>query len=77
MTLTLSVDRIENGVAVCYDDHTKYHIPAEGLFEGAMISAEFDADGNLISASVLTEETENRKKQLADRSKNLFKRNKK
>lgn len=78
MVLKLSVDRIENAIAVCYDDGCKkYELPSDGLFEGDIISAEFDENGKLISATPLADETKKRKSELASRTKNLFNRNKK
>lgn len=78
MILKLSVDRIESGIAVCYDVNDKKHeLPAQGLSEGDIISAKFDENGNFTSAEVLKEETERRRSMLASRTKNLFNRNKK
>lgn len=78
MVLKLSVDRIDNGIAVCYDDGCQKHeLPARGLSEGDMISAEFNECGKLISVKVLKDETERRRSDLASRTKNLFNRNKK
>lgn len=76
--MRLSVDRIEGGVAVCYDDGgKKYEIPADGLSEGLLIEAKFGLDGEFISATILTEETDARRKEMAARTKNLFNRKKK
>ena len=76
--MKLSVDRIENGIAVCYDDNCKKcEIPAHGLSEGVIIEAEFDENDKFVRASVLAEETEVRRKNLAARTKNLFNRKKK
>lgn len=78
MILKLSVDRIENGIAVCYDcNDKKYELPSDGLFDGDLISAEFDGDENFLSAKRLKGETESRKSELASRTRNLFNRNKK
>jgi len=78
MILKLSVDRIENGIAVCYDGNDKkYELPSDGLFDGDLISAEFDGDGKFLSAKRLKGETESRKSELASRTRNLFNRNKK
>lgn len=78
MTLKLSVDRIENGIAICYDgDCKKYELPSHGLFEGKIIYAEFDVNGKFISAEILEDETEKRRSKLASRTRNLFNRNKK
>ena len=78
MVLKLSVDRIESGIAVCYDGGCKkYELPSCGLAEGNMISATFDGNGKFISAEVLKDETERRRSELASRTKALFNRNKK
>ena len=78
MVLRLSVDQIENGIAVCYDGNDKkYELLSDGLSEGDIISAEFDANGNLLSVKVLKDETESRRGELALRTRNLFNRNKK
>ena len=75
--MRLSVDRIENGIAVCYDgNQKKYELPADRLSEGFLIDAEFDGNGNLISVTVLTGETETLRKKMAERTKNLFNRKK-
>lgn len=77
MLLKLSVDRIEQGIAVCYnDDDEKYELSVSGLSEGDIIAAEFDKNGKLISYTVLADETQQKKSELAMRTKNLFKRNK-
>lgn len=77
MLLKLSVDRIEQGIAVCYsDDDEKYELSVSGLSEGDIIAAEFDKSGKLISYTVLTDETQQKKSELAMRTKNLFNRNK-
>ena len=76
--LKLSVDRIVNSIAVCYDDNDKkFEIPALGLAEGDVISAELDESGKLCNVYVLKEETERKKAELALRTKNLFNRKKK
>ena len=76
--LKLSVDRIVNSIAVCYDDNDKkFEIPADGLAAGDIISAELDESGKLCNVSVLKEETEIKKAELALRTKNLFNRKKK
>lgn len=78
MTVKLSVDRICKNVAICYDDDCKkYEIPSSELNEGDLISVEFDTLGNFISATPLPKETEARRKELAEKTKTLFKRNKK
>lgn len=78
MEIKLSVDRIESGIAVCYDQgDKKYEISADGLAEGLIISAEFDESGNFISAKPLYEETEALRGEIASRTRALFKRNKK
>ena len=78
MILKLSVDRIESGIAVCYDDNDKKHeLPAGDLSEGELISAEFDSDGKLLSITHLVEETESVRREMARRTKNIFNRNKK
>ena len=78
MILKLSVDRIESGIAVCYDDNDKKHeLPAGDLSEGELISAEFDSGGNLLSITHLAKETENARREMARRTKNLFNRNNK
>ncbi|MBQ7292392.1 MAG: DUF3006 domain-containing protein [Clostridia bacterium] len=78
MAIKLSVDRICNDIAICYDDECKkYEIPSYALKEGDMVSAEFDSSGNFISATPLPEETEARRKELASKTKMLFNRNKK
>ena len=77
MILTLSVDRIESGIAVCYDDNDKkYELPADGLVEGEIISAVFDSSEKLVSFTHLKEETEALRRQMAARTKSLFNRNK-
>ena len=75
--IKLSVDRIEGDIAVCYDGDKKYELSAHGLAEGLIVLAEFDKDGKLISVTPLDGETEKRKKDLAARTKNIFKRNRK
>ena len=78
MILKLSVDRIESGIAICYDDDCKkYELPANGLLEGEIISVEFDSGGKPASVTHLTEETEKLKREMASRTKKLFNRNKK
>ena len=77
MILKLSVDRIESGIAVCYDSNDKkYELPAEGLSEGELISVEFDSNGKPVSVARLTEETEKLKHEIASRTKSLFNRKK-
>ena len=78
MEIKLSIDRIEGGIAVCYDESDKkYEISADGLTEGLIIYAEFDESGNFISARPLYEDTDTRRKELSSRTRALFKRNKK
>ena len=78
MTVKLSVDRICKNVAICYDDDLKkYEIPSFKLKEGDLVSVEFDAFGNFILATPLPEETEARRKELANKTKMLFNRSKK
>ena len=77
MIFKLSVDRIESGIAVCYDDDDKkYELPADGLAEGEIISAVFDSNGKLVSVTHLRDETESLRRQAAARTKGLFNRNK-
>ena len=74
MDLRLSVDRVENGIAVCYDDNDKkYELLLDGVSEGDIISVSFDTDGSLLSVNRLENETEARRSELASRTKNLFK----
>lgn len=78
MRIKLSVDRIESGIAVCYDDECKkYEIPADGLAEGDIISAEFDSDKKPVSFEKLKKETSSRRREMASRTQKLFNRNKK
>ena len=77
MKIKLSVDRIESGIAVCYDDNQKYELPADGLREGLIVLAVFDSDGKLISITPLGEEMANQRVSLSERTKALFKRNRK
>ena len=76
MEIKLSVDRIENGIAVCYGNDRKYELPQDGLYEGLIILAKFDECGKFISFTPLDGETDREKKNLAARTKNLFNRNK-
>lgn len=77
MVFKLSVDRIESGIAVCYDDNDKkYELRTGGLSEGDIIEAEFDENGTFLSHKVLTEETKRKKNELSLRTKKLFNRNK-
>ena len=76
--IKLSVDRIINNIAVCYDDDCrKCEIPADGLREGDIISAEFDESQKLITCHILKEETEKRRRELAARTRALFNRKQK
>ena len=71
--IKLSVDRIINNIAVCYDDDCrKYEIPSDGLSEGDIISAEFDENRKLITRHILKKETEKRRSELAERTRALF-----
>ena len=77
MEIKLSVDRIEGGIAVCYSDKKKYELPADGLREGLIILASFDGDGNLSSITPLESETAKERTAMSERTKALFRRNKK
>ena len=77
MKIKMSVDRIATDVAICYDDNDKkYEIPLKlaDLKAGDVIFVTFDGDSP-VCATVLKEETEQIKKDLAKRTKNLFNRN--
>lgn len=73
--LKYSVDRIEEGFAVCEDENGKMlnintdNLP-EGVKEGDIISVD---DGEAV---ILTEETQARRKKLAEKRKALFERRK-
>lgn len=71
--LKYSVDRIEEGFAVCEDENGKMvniekgKLP-EGVKEGDLISID---NGEAV---ILTEETEERRKKLAEKRRTLFER---
>ncbi len=78
MEIKMSVDRIANDIAICYDDNDKkYGIPLRlsNFKVGDIISVVFDGNSP-VSATVLEEETQKRKTELSLRTKNLFNRNK-
>lgn len=76
MKQKFSVDRIENGIAVCYDENqTKYEFPAAlvALERGSLFEADLK-DGILTSIVYLEEETAQTKKQMKQRLDSLFSR---
>ena len=78
MTKRLSIDRIINSIAVCYDDNDKkYELPADGLAEGQLIDADFDESGAFVSARVCVKETQDKRDELNARLNALLNRKKK
>lgn len=79
MKQKFSVDRIEGGIAVCYDQNEKkYEFPAEliGLARGSLFEATV-IDGTPTEIVYLEKETLETKKQMKQRLDNLFRRNSK
>ncbi len=73
-----SVDRIESGIAVCYDeDGQKYEFSETdiGLARGSLFEAEL-VDGVPKEVSYLEEETKAKKKEMKGRMDALFNRTK-
>ena len=77
MEIKLSVDRIEGDIAICYDGDKKYELPAHRLYEGLIVSATIDGNGNLLSLTPLYKETKKQKQALFERTRALFNRSKK
>lgn len=77
--MRLTLDRIEEGIAVCFDESgTKYEIACEhldGALEGDLFETEINGD-EIKVIRILREETEMKKASNADRLKNLFNRRK-
>ncbi|MBO5306290.1 MAG: DUF3006 domain-containing protein [Clostridia bacterium] len=74
MKQKFSVDRIENGIAVCYDEDMKKYEFAEALVplaRGSLFEAEL-VDGTPQGVVYLEKETLETKKQMKSRLDNLF-----
>ena len=72
-----SVDRIENSIAICYDEkQQKYEFPIHivSLEKGSLFEAELH-DGLPQNIVALPQQTANQKKQLKRRLDRLFRRN--
>ena len=72
MKLKLTVDRIEEGVSVCFDDQEKKYEIVGRFPEGAVLSCEMNEEGSIDVISVMTEETEDKKTKNAARLAALF-----
>ncbi len=71
----MTIDRIENGVAVAYDrDGNEYTVCANiaGIKESDIVSATVNEHGQIIDITVLHKITKNKKRSLKDRLTNLF-----
>ncbi len=75
--MKFSIDRIENGIAVCYDGESKrYEFSAEslGLPVGSLFEAELDDKGQPAMVVSLEEETAQTRKSGKQRLTALFRR---
>ena len=79
-TIVLSIDRLENGVAVCFDDEGKeYHLDALALpsaCDGAVFLASVGDGGALSFIRFLPEEQEKRRRDAERQLHRLFSRTK-
>ena len=77
--MRLTLDRIEEGIAVCFDENgVAYEIPTEKLgdmSEGDVLEAEICGE-EICNIRPLREETETKKEENASRLRNLFNRRK-
>ena len=76
MTLKLVLDRYEENIGVCLDfDDKRYLIPKETLGNlkvNDIFNIEFDGE-SFSNPILLVEETENKKQEISERMKKLFK----
>ena len=76
MFVKLTIDRFENGYAVCFDDNEKkYDIPKNtlpNLREDDIFTADMSQDGKVSNVNYLKEETERKKAEILENYQKLF-----
>lgn len=74
MIIKLTVDRIEGGVAVCFDDFEKKYECTAPVAEGDVFEAEMSDEGEITFIRILKEETLGKTENNSLRLKALFRR---